>query len=358
MLLLLALSIGPPACGQIIGADKDRRAAAVDGGPMASIPPVVPPSPTPTPTTTAPVPMCPAGEKKCDGACVAIDNPAFGCSVTDCGPRCSLPFALSVKCSGTKCAVGTCQPGRDDCNGQGVDGCEADLGDKATCGSCTKACPGNEPFCTPLLQCQATCPAPYTTCGVAPNQECVDLSTSVTNCNACGNVCPHKAPGAVGKCVASACTVACNPGFQDCDSNLANGCEPLNSYYRDQDGDTYGAEGSQPVGEACTAPAGHSLNAFDCLDTLATVRPNQTAYFAEGYTKAGGVVSYDYNCNLAEEAPVPAQPLGACAPCAEGYTPKSPPRAGALNVFCGSTSYNSCESSGCVTNPGSVYMCR
>lgn len=55
--------------------------------------------------------------------------------------------------------------------------------------------------------------------------------------------------------MASACTFACNPSFQDCDSNLANGCEPLNPYFRDQDGDTYGAEGSQPVGDHLRANA-------------------------------------------------------------------------------------------------------
>src|SRR5512140_2303551 len=85
---------------------------------------------------------CAADQKPCDGVCVRRDDPAYGCDADACAP-CSVPYANEATCRAGACAPATCKTGRADCNGRGVDGCEADLGTPATCGNCTTACPSN-----------------------------------------------------------------------------------------------------------------------------------------------------------------------------------------------------------------------
>jgi hypothetical protein len=59
---------------------------------------------------------------------------------------------------------------------------------------------------------------------------CVDPASDPRHCGGCGRVCPpapHVRPGAM-RCLASSCTFApsdCEPGFGDCDTSAANGCE-------------------------------------------------------------------------------------------------------------------------------------
>jgi hypothetical protein len=66
--------------------------------------------------------------------------------------------------------------------------------------------------------CTTLCPG--TVCSGA----CVDRTTSVTNCGACGTVCA--AANGTPRCVASACVISsCNAGYANCDGNVANGCE-------------------------------------------------------------------------------------------------------------------------------------
>ena len=69
--------------------------------------------------------LCGAGEKICNGACVAVTDPMFGCAGSDCA-ACRLDRAASV-CGGGACAVGQCNPGYFDCNQEPSDGCETDL---------------------------------------------------------------------------------------------------------------------------------------------------------------------------------------------------------------------------------------
>ncbi len=69
-----------------------------------------------------------------------------------------------------------CPAGTADCNGDALDGCEADLtNDREHCGGCAKAC----------------------------------------------DVGPH----ATATCQGGACTLACEQGYGDCDGNPKTGCE-------------------------------------------------------------------------------------------------------------------------------------
>jgi len=95
-------------------------------------------APTPAPSPTGSAELCPAGTKRCAGACVPTGDPATGCTSESCSP-CALAHA-SATCSGA-CAVGACENGWGDCNGAPADGCETDLSTTAShCGVCGKAC--------------------------------------------------------------------------------------------------------------------------------------------------------------------------------------------------------------------------
>ena len=67
----------------------------------------------------------------------------------------------------------------------------------------------------------ANCPAGTTCC----NDTCVDLSQDLRNCGSCGTLCSP--PGvATSTCLAGSCAiVTCQPGLEDCDNDVANGCE-------------------------------------------------------------------------------------------------------------------------------------
>jgi len=302
------------------------------------------------PDAGGPAALCPAGHKECAGGCVPLDDPDYGCAADTC-ERCSVSNAATTICEAGKCAVGTCRSGFASCDGNKQNGCEADLGSSATCGSCTAACPASTPYCTPEGQCVIDCGA-LTLCGT----KCVDLKTSATNCGACGKACAGAA-NASPKCAAGACGIECNPGFGDCGGSAGGGggCTALKPYYADKDKDGFGA--GAKVGEACTAPAGHSQALGDCLDTNDKVRPGQTAYFTAGYTSASGQISYDYDCNGSEQLALGVT-TGSCEACRAGdyvsaVRPNAPPGA---NVYCGSGSrIASCSAtaSSTASNPAS-----
>ena len=88
---------------------------------------------------------CPAGFKDCN------NNPADGCETPintiancgACGKSCTFPNA-SALCSGGSCALGTCNSGFGDCDGNPANGCESALNSVTSCGACGVACTGAE----------------------------------------------------------------------------------------------------------------------------------------------------------------------------------------------------------------------
>ena len=88
---------------------------------------------------------CPAGFKDCN------NNPADGCETPintiancgSCGKSCSFPNA-SALCSGGSCALGTCNSGFGNCDGNSANGCESALNSVTSCGACGVACTGAE----------------------------------------------------------------------------------------------------------------------------------------------------------------------------------------------------------------------
>jgi hypothetical protein len=176
---------------------------------------------------------CAPGSSRCGDRCVDPQTDVSNCGT--CGRDCrALPGVDrdAVRCRAGRCDLTlACLPGRADCTGDGQ-GCMSEVTSADRCGACTVRCGGMVPSCVFRSEgdagagsyvCSDGCPTTAPTrCGT----QCVDVSTSTTNCGACGTVCPAR--GATrATCVMGMCRSECLAGYADCDGNAANGCEAL-----------------------------------------------------------------------------------------------------------------------------------
>ena len=174
--------------------------------------PTPPPPPPPDAGTDARAPCSPA-QHLCNGTCVDVADPRYGCGSPTCQP-CVLSHATAT-CAAGACAIAACDPGFGDCDALPATGCEADLSKAATCGSCATACPPTSPLCTPSgasFACTNGCPI---TAPIRCGNDCVDPLTSVAHCGSCDKKCPD-VPNATVTCSLGACTATCKPGFHAC----------------------------------------------------------------------------------------------------------------------------------------------
>lgn len=293
--------------------------------------------------------LCAEGGRVCGGVCVDVEDPVFGCAASRCSP-CALPNTALLACNGGACKVGNCTSHFGNCNGRDDDGCETDLLAPETCGACGVVCSEHE-SCSKRG------------CGVCNEKEtpclrrCVELDNDVNNCGACGRVCPS-GPHGTARCKEGECVLRCEAGYGNCDNDPSNGCEPVFPYYRDGDGDGYGAEPA--VGYACKPQAGFAADGGDCLDTDSRVHPGQAAYFDVPYRAgAASIPSFDYDCDGAERSS-PSGTAGACGGvvCAIGYVP-AVAQASKANRYCGSTARYACGDPGtCPTEPAPAWGCH
>ena len=56
------------------------------------------------------------------------------------------------------------------------------------------------------------------------NGTCLDFSSNVANCGACGSVCPARS-NATATCSSGVCGFTCSSGYANCNQNAADGCE-------------------------------------------------------------------------------------------------------------------------------------
>ena len=105
-------------------------------------------------------------------------------------------------------------------------------------------------------------------------QTCVAPGGYVANSADCDDSSAAIKPGA---------TETCNGVDDNCNGTVDEGVKL--TFYRDADGDTYGAAGVTT--QACSAPSGYVTNSTDCDDTSAAVKPT-------GTETCNGV---DDNCN-------------------------------------------------------------
>ncbi|MBL8604802.1 MAG: hypothetical protein JNK72_22940 [Myxococcales bacterium] len=198
-----------------------------------------------------------------DGFADCNMNPADGCetnlnasvaSCGRCGNACRTPNA-SPACRNGTCAIGACNPGFADCNGNPADGCETVVNsDIANCGRCGNVCPrpsNGSPICTNGTCGIGACASGTADCDMNSANGCeTTISNNLNNCGACGRMCPTPANGSA-VCVGGVCSLGtCNTGFVDCDLNAANGCE-VNV--------TTDVNNCGGCGRRCVAPTGGSV---------------------------------------------------------------------------------------------------
>ncbi len=159
---------------------------------------------------------CMPGQKSCDGICVSVTDPLYGCGSSNC-VACLATRGTSTCVSG-KCAVGVCDPGYADCNKVAADGCETDISSASCCGTCNGVCGVAAPNCAPVgptFQCTTGCAADAPLlCG----KQCSDPMTSVAHCGSCNVACPPVAHGAA-TCTGGGCGYTCDAHFHACAGN-------------------------------------------------------------------------------------------------------------------------------------------
>jgi hypothetical protein len=175
------------------------------------------------------------------GACVKLGcSPGFGdcrgqgCEslVADpehcgeCGTACSEGASM---CHGGRCTGATCASGTADCDGDTENGCETSLADVASCGFCDLGCgpyPHAQRGCSDGACTITGCDDGFANCdGVRDNGCEVDLGDPVT-CGSCGNDCSALQNVASAACSDDQCSdLVCEDGWGDCDGSPANGCE-------------------------------------------------------------------------------------------------------------------------------------
>jgi hypothetical protein len=218
---------------------------------------------------------CAAGEVLCQGLCVSVSDPAYGCGA--CGV-CSPAHAVGA-CGGDggACSVASCEPGWADTDGNPSNGCETDLTSPSTCTSALLACSGATPFCAPT-GCVAGCTPPLTACG----NSCVSLTASPYHCGSCGGVCTAPAPNSFPTCTSEgtcgtpicptgqiACSGQCvNPQIDGANcGSCGHACPAITSSVGTCSGGTCGAicePGWSACGSACTTLATDVQNCGTC----------------------------------------------------------------------------------------------
>ncbi len=145
---------------------------------------------------------------------------------TDCG-RCGeecgeLDNAVEVGCVQGECSPLACEPGFDNCDKESENGCESTLDTLEHCGGCDTACDGAS--CAGGVCSELDCGDGLADCDGDTDNGCEASLNTVTDCGACGRTCAPN--NATARCNQGKCEfVGCKPGFDDCDSDQANGCE-------------------------------------------------------------------------------------------------------------------------------------
>jgi hypothetical protein len=179
------------------------------------------------PDAPSPDAACEGPQKQCGDACVNIDDPAWGCTPVSCVPCVNAAPHAAVTCSNGSCALGPCESGWGNCDGVLSNGCETStLSSEAHCGKCGEVCslPHSSEACANGSCTIVSCNSSYMDCNGFEGDGCeADLDEPET-CGSCSNACPIR-PHAVTLCDAGACSFACSGNYEDCNGVALDGCE-------------------------------------------------------------------------------------------------------------------------------------
>ncbi len=141
----------------------------------------------------------------------------------------SAEFPAEAVCNDGACEL-VCKGKQRDCNEKASDGCEANIDTTlAHCGACGNACaPANAEGQCDAGECVVlACEEGYADVNGKPGDGCEvhhlsdpkHCGTSPTTLVACSRV------NGTASCEDGVCRIACNDGFDDCNENVADGCE-------------------------------------------------------------------------------------------------------------------------------------
>ncbi len=138
-----------------------------------------------------------------------------------CGVACTAPNAESTSCMTGECTISLCTPGFEDCDDDVMNGCEANLvSDPATCGGCGVTCPADPANASPACEmgsCTLACDPGYADCDMMPGNGCETFLGSPSSCNGCGITCDGATPLCSGSTATGfVCTGDCGVGEETC----------------------------------------------------------------------------------------------------------------------------------------------
>ena len=166
---------------------------------------------------------CPAGQSACDNQCIDTSASAEHCGA--CGQRCPAGTACARTDGGTPRCDLACMPGETVCGAA----CVATDTNVDHCGQCDLRCALRIPNAVTACHagaCQlAACVTGFDNCNMNVADGCeVNLRNDTRHCGACGNRC--MLPHATAACAGGLCTIGmCEAGFADCNGDPADGCE-------------------------------------------------------------------------------------------------------------------------------------
>jgi hypothetical protein len=315
------------------GCDDEHCLSSLDAGPDAPKPDAGGDG-----VVDAPLPEtggCSAGSKNCSGACVQIDDPAFGCTTASC-TTCSTDVRGTYTCVAGACKQAGCQTGYKLCGGACLPADAAHGCGGATCDACTGL--NGAPACTTGGACTMKCDPGYKLCGGT----CVSVGDPTygcdpTSCSAAA--CPTPGAGATVVCVGSSCQIgACGPGTKACGGNCvptdpSHGCEDVTRCTACLKGQT--CAGGPPSTCQCVPDAA----SVTCSGKCGTVVGNcgQTVacstFCGKPTTCGGGGVPNQCGCTVSTN------------PC-DGVSCGTMLNNCALPVDCGCTGFNTCGGGG------------
>ncbi|PKN54487.1 MAG: hypothetical protein CVU56_26305 [Deltaproteobacteria bacterium HGW-Deltaproteobacteria-14] len=147
---------------------------------------------------------CGDGYADCDGGlangCETPLGTATDCAA--CGDACQFDHAGAV-CSAGACALGTCAAGFGDCNTSTADGCETSLKTLADCGGCGTPCTylHGTATCATGTCAPVACETGHADCDANMLNGCESDLTDPLSCGSCGNVCGEGEDCLAGQCV-------------------------------------------------------------------------------------------------------------------------------------------------------------
>jgi hypothetical protein len=162
--------------------------------------------------------QCPSPLTMCGASCVDLTHDPAHCG--DCGTQCAPANTLTAACMSSKCTYDACAVGHSDCDGMRANGCEADTGsDIMNCGGCGVVCRPQNVMKAPLPPSDAGTDAGIVDAGAPDAGPPCGIQLDGGNAGPCPPL-----PGTL--CSNSVCGYErCQPGYGDCDTLAANGCE-------------------------------------------------------------------------------------------------------------------------------------